>query len=274
MPLEIQSKIENFKLSTITAERTPQTELRIMSWNILSEELTPEAPVIESRIGEITKVIRTFAPDAAGIQEISERCYGLLEELLGDTYVFVNPKTKEGNYSFTGIMYNKTACDMLDNDIIVYPMGNQRIRIATWLYLYHKATDRHFVLMSTHWDTKACNRLPQAEIMAELVLELEKKFNCPVICTGDFNAKEDSNAFKTFIRLSGHKDAKFNCPLPINNCFTGHPIGTWEPEFEGTLCIDHITTVQSMQILHYEAVLNETVIHLSDHLPLYADMKF
>ncbi len=274
MNVDLQNQIENFKLSTVTSERAESSELRIVSWNILSEELTPEAPEIGTRIERITDTIRAFAPDAAGIQEISESCYTMLDELLGDTYEFVNPKTKDGNFSFTGIMYNKKTCEMLDNDIIVYPLGNKRIRIATWLYLYHKATSRHFVLLSTHWDVHACNRVTQAECMAALVHELHEKFNCPVICTGDFNAKEDSNAFKTFIRLSRHLDAKYNCPLPINNCFTGHPIGTWEPEKEGNLSIDHITATPDMKFLHFETVINETVIHLSDHFPLYADMKF
>ena len=127
--------------------------------------------------------------------------------------------------------------------------------------------------MSTHWDRHACNRVPDAEQMAARVKELEARYGCPIICTGDYNAKESSEAYKTFMKLSGYKDAKYICDEPVNNVFTGHPIGDFTPEFEGTECIDHITMTDSYEVLHYEAVINQDVIDVSDHLPLYVDLK-
>ncbi len=263
-----------FKIRESVPARENQTELRIMTWNILSEELTPEAQPIKDRIEIITDVIRDCAPDAAGIQEISESCYGLLSDMLGDTYTFVNPMTHAGNYSFTGIMYNHTKYELLDTDIHVYPWGNKRIRIANWIHLKEKEGEREFVLVSTHWDVHACNRVPQAEYMAGIVRALKAKFACSVITTGDFNAKEDSNAFKTFIRSSGHKETKYACDEAINNCFTGHNVGIFEPQQEGTLSIDHITTTPDMSVLHYETLVNEDIVNVSDHYPIYVDLKF
>ena len=91
-------------MSTQTINRPTGTDFRIMSWNILSEELTPWAPPIEDRIDGIREIVLQYAPDAAGVQEISETGYALLNEHLGSFYEFVNPITKEGNYSFTGIV--------------------------------------------------------------------------------------------------------------------------------------------------------------------------
>ncbi len=263
----------NFKMSTVTPEREANTDIRIMTWNILSEELTPEATPIGDRISDIVEVIRACAPDAAGVQEISETGYGLFAELLGDTYTFVNPKTRAGDYSFTGIMYNHVKYELLDTDIHVYPWGNKRIRIANWIHIKDRESDFHFVLVSTHWDVHACNRVPQAECMAGLVRALKAKFECPVICTGDFNAKEDSNAFKTFIRVSGHKETKYECKEAINSCFTGHDLGVMEPQQEGTISIDHITTVPKIEVLHYETLVNPKIVDCSDHYPIYVDLK-
>lgn len=260
-------------MNTSNLNRTQGTDLRIMSWNILSEELTPWAPPIEERIDNICDIILQFNADAAGVQEISESGYALLQERLKDTYEFVNPKTKEGNYSFTGITYNKTRYRLLDSDIENFPLGNRRIRIATWIYLEEISGGRRFVLMSTHWDRHACNRVPQAEYMGNMVNDLRERYQCPIICTGDFNAREESAAFKTFIRVSGHLDAKLNCDTPINNCFTGHPVGDFTPEFEGTECIDHITSTNDLQVLYYEAVINQTTVDASDHFPLIVDYQ-
>ena len=264
---------ENHSMSTQTINRPIGTDFRIMSWNILSEELTPWAPPIEERIDGIRESVLQYAPDAGGVQEISEAGYALLNEHLGSIYEFVNPMTKEGNYSYTGIAYNKEKYRLLDSDIENYPLGNRRIRIATWIYLEEISTERRLVLMSTHWDRHACNRVPQAEYMGNMVNELRAKYNCPVICTGDFNAREESAAFKTFIRVSKHLDAKLNCENPINNCFTGHPVGDFTPEFEGTECIDHVTSTPDLQVLRYEAVINQTTVNASDHFPLFVDYQ-
>ena len=100
-----------------TIKRHDGTQLRVMSWNILSEELTPSAPPITERMDTICDVIMRYRPELAGIQEISESAYKLFEEKLGDTYEFVNPMTKEGLYSFTGITYDKTKYRLIDSDI-------------------------------------------------------------------------------------------------------------------------------------------------------------
>lgn len=266
----MQTQIQNQ-----TVEREAGTDVRILSWNILSEELTPDAPGIEARMDGICNTILQYLPDAGGIQEISERAYALFAERLGDLYEFVNPKTKEGNFSFTGIAYNKRKYRLLEGDIINYELGNRRIRIVTWIRLQEReGGEREWILLSTHWDRHACNRCPQAEYMGKLVSGLEQRYGLPVICTGDFNARESSNAFQIFLRTSGQDDAKYTCPEPVNNCFTGHDVGVFEPQYEGVESIDHITVTKGTRVLHYETVINGEVVSLSDHFPLYADLKF
>ena len=256
-----------------TIKRHDGTQLRVMSWNILSEELTPSAPPIGERIDMICDVIMRYRPELAGIQEISESAYGLIAERIGDVYELVNPKTKEDLFTFTGVAYDKTKYKLLESDIENYELGNRRIRVMNWIYVEEIATGRRVVLMSTHWDRHACNRVPDAEQMGARVKELEARYGCPVICTGDYNARESSAAYQKFMALSGYGDAKYLCDEPINNVFTGHPVGDFTPEFEGTECIDHIIMSDSYEVLHYEAVRNKDVIDVSDHLPLYVDLK-
>ncbi|MGM9684152.1 MAG: endonuclease/exonuclease/phosphatase family protein [Eubacteriales bacterium] len=254
-------------------ERTKNTDIRILTWNVLSEELTPGSTPISERMPGIAGFITENDPDAAGIQEISEEGYDLFEEYLGEDYELVNHKTKAGDFSFTGVMYNKKRYRLLDSDIQNYELGNVRIRLVNWIYIENIETGYRFVLLSTHWDRHACNRVAQAEHMASIVKSLEEKYGCGVIAVGDYNALEDSAAFKAFMRDSGYRDAKYTAHELVNNCFTGHDLGNPVPQKEGTLSIDHVTMNDSFDVLRYENYFSPQIIDLSDHLPVYVDLR-
>ncbi len=254
-------------------ERTTGTEIRILTWNILSEELTPSATHISKRMPGISEFIMNNHPDAAGIQEISEEGYELFEKYLGEDYELVNHKTKAGNFSFTGVMYNKKKYRLIDSDIENYELGNIRIRLMNWIYIENIETGYRFVLLSTHWDRHACNRVAQAEHMARTVKSLEEKYDCGVIAVGDYNALEESAAFHAFMRNSGYKDGKYVANTLVNNCFTGHDLGDPNPQQMGTLSIDHITMNDRFDVLRYENCFSSEIIDLSDHLPVYVDLK-
>ena len=258
---------------TETVERTPDSNVRILTWNILSEELSPGLPAIEGRIDGICDYILKNAPDAAGIQEISETAYGMLAERIGDDYEFVNPITNAGNYSFTGVAYNKKKYRLMGSEIENFEIGNPRIRLMNIIRLEEINGDCAFILLSTHWDKTAAKRTPQARRMAEKVNELESTYGVPVICVGDFNARESTEAYITFMRGCTHKDAKWSCPYPVNLCYTGHDVGTYNLHGEGEESIDHVTVSSGVEVLHYENVMKDEVVALSDHFPVYVDLK-
>ena len=60
----------------------------------------------------------------------------------------------------------------------------------------------------------------------------------------------------------------------MNNCFTGLEGGSFAPQYEGEESIDHITVTSGVSVLHYETVINDETVRLSDHFPLYTDLKF
>lgn len=253
--------------------RAEETDVRIVSWNILSEELTPTAPNIHARISDICKTIRTLDPDAMGVQEISETCYQLFREMLPE-YEFTNPKTQAGEFSYTGVAYRADRYRLLDSGIENYEQGNRRIRIVNWIAVEPVRNGKRFLLVSTHWDRHACNRPAQAKYMGHLVAGLSEKFGIPAICTGDFNARENTGIFQNFLAISGQKDAKDLAPEVINRCFSGHPVGSFVPEFDEPFSIDHLTVADGIRVLQYEQVINETVARASDHFPTCADLKF
>ncbi len=269
-----KNPIDNFRWSKTGKERADGADLRILSWNILSEELSPNAETIDSRVDGIAEFIRSVAPDAAGIQEISQTGYALLKERLGDTYTFVNEKNSEGKYSYTGIMYDHVQWELCDDGTELLSDGrNHRIRLNNWIYLKNRQTGECFALVSTHWETKASLRLSGAKETAALVKELETVYSCPVITTGDFNAKEGSHAFNTFINDSEQQEAKYVSAKAWNIGFSGHNVDVCYPQQDVRYAIDHITTTKTVESLYYEMVINEAVASCSDHFPIYTDLK-
>ncbi len=249
------------------------TDVRILSWNILSEELSPIAPDIRERIDRIAGTVRALAPDAMGIQEISESGYALFAEKLPE-YVFTNPKTAAGEYSFTGVAYRRDRYLLTASGIENFDRGNARIRLMNWIHLEAVEGDRKFTLVSTHWDRHARNRPADSDQMARYVLLLTARFGDPVICTGDFNTRENAEIFQSFLSVSGQRDAKYLAPSVVNLCFTGHPVGSFVPESEEETSIDHITVADGIRVLQYEQMINQTVVDVSDHFPVCADLRF
>ncbi len=269
-----KNPIANFRWSKLTKDRAEGTDLRVLSWNILSQELTDTATTDASRADGIAEVISALAPDVMGVQEISATSYDLLEQKLGDRYTFVNKKNSGGAYSYTGILYDHTKWELLHSGIEQLAEGrNARIRLMNWIHLKNKESGETVVVMSAHWETKASLRTAGAEDMASRVKELETAYSCPVIAMGDFNAQEDSSAHKTYMTESGQQLVKAVSAKAWNLGFTGHNLGICYPQKHVPYSIDHITSTDTVTALYYETVINETVAALSDHFPIYADLQ-
>ncbi len=269
-----KNPIESFRWSKPSSERATGADFRILSWNILSQELTSTATADVSRTSDIAFLIQALAPDAIGLQEISESAYASLETKLGSKYTFVNKTNSAGNYSYTGIMYNHENWECLHDGIEQINSGrNARIRLMNWIHIRNRTTEAEVVVMSLHWETKASLRTAGAEHTASRVKELATTYGCPVIVTGDFNAKEGSSAYETYIDQSGHTEPKYTSPKSWNIGFTGHNPGVCYPSQCVPSSIDHITTTADVTPLYYETIINEYVAPVSDHFPIYADLK-
>ena len=59
-----------------------------MSFNILHENYNNKLP-LSGRDAAVASVISAYAPDAVGLQEVSEAWHDALERLFGGSYVFI-----------------------------------------------------------------------------------------------------------------------------------------------------------------------------------------
>ncbi len=242
------------------SELSKDADIRIMSYNVLSKELSNTAAEFEERKDLIGTTILNYMPDVIGVQEVDEGAYATLEQALGDTYAFTIKKTPLGEYSFTSIMYNKNTVNYIEGNNMIYALGNKRIRLISWGVFEHKSTGERFIMVSTHWDIVKENRQPQAEEMTRVVNELRAKYNLPIITTGDFNSPESTTYYKQYLKDTQQTEARYSAEK-IGHASTAE-------------VIDHITSTLDVKPLFFKLLDTELTKKASDHNPIYADYKF
>ncbi len=255
------------------AERTTGTDLRIMSFNILSEEWNDKIPV-KGRDDIISAALFTYMPDVIGWQELSEVWYNTLIPVLGDAYPFVNRHTAEGAGNYTGMSYNPKTVKLLESGCELFSQGNSpRLRLMNWALFEKLEGGQKFIVMNTHLDITQDKRLVQAPEMAKRVGELETKYACPVIITGDYNCNKDSEEYRLFVQGAGVKDAQWNAVTAVNADYKSYH-NVYETAGLGTSAIDHITYTTGVTALLYYNNNSVPTINASDHNPLLVDFKF
>ena len=255
------------------AELYEGTDLRIMSWNMLTELWNDKIPV-DVRDEKAAAAIMYYAPDVVGMQEITPTWYDTLENMLGDTYAFVTRKNQNGSISYNGLFYNKETVKLVEHGVTNYSVGASTMRLYTWGLFERISDGERFVVSSTHWDTGSYpDRIAvQAKEMATLVKGMVEKYGVPVFNTGDYNCREDVPSFYNFLLDSGFKDARGIAKNIGSEGATYHspPLGT-APGSGGA--IDHITVSPDVEVMYYTRVIDSQVLDASDHCPIYIDVS-
>ncbi len=240
--------------------RAEGVDLRVMSYNILSKNLSPDKLDLSDRRQHVFTTILNYMPDVVGVQEVSERGWPMIEQDLGRWYSCVDHVTTNGEYSYTGMIYNRQTVRLIESKNVNYSTGNKRIRIFTWARFEHLATGKEFIAVSTHWDVQYVNRPGHAQEMTELVNWLRTEYGLPIVCTGDFNSGEKDSYFNTFLDATGQTDARHAAKL------VGYE--------SGDSMIDHVTSTSKLETIFYKLLDTPWTRYASDHNPVYADFKF
>ena len=262
-----------------SAELHEDADVRIMSFNILSEEWTKEA-VMEPRILGVIGTILFYMPDVIGIQEVSTKWYGVLRSYLGDDYTFINSDlrgTKDNNY--TALAYNKNTVKHLKSDLYTYSVYNSwRLRVVNFGLFELKSTGKQFGVTNTHFNANHNNRdhtperTTQATEFVAKIKEYQKKYNCPIFMTGDFNSKDETAPYAVIVKDGTIKEAKYTAKVKGKICLTYHGLGS--SPASGTSSIDHIFHTTDVTPLYYTTLVDSVLNITSDHNPIFADFKF
>lgn len=265
---EIESAMVNAKY----VERTEGSDLRIMSFNILSQEWNDKIP-ISGRDAIVGAALFTYMPDVIGWQELSDAWYRALDNMIEDEYTFVNRNTAEGAGNYTGMSYNPKTVKLIESGCELFSKGNSpRLRLMNWGLFEKLEGGKRFIVMNTHLDITQDKRLVQAPEMAARVKSLGEKYNCPVIITGDYNCNKNSQEYGIFVKGAEVKDAQWTAKTTVNADYTStHKV--YSSSGKGDTAIDHITYTTGVAPLFYYNNNSVPTINASDHNPLLVDFK-
>jgi endonuclease/exonuclease/phosphatase family metal-dependent hydrolase len=257
---------------------TDGADIRIMSFNILSEEWD-STTTLAQRVNGVVTAIRAYGPDVIGVQEVSQKWYAELKKLLGDEYVFVNSYILgHENYNYSALAYRKDSVKLIESDVYFYSVYNsQRIRLINFGLFERLSDGKRFGTTCTHYNANHNNRdhTPERKIQATEFLgkikEYYAKYNCPIFCTGDFNCSETTEPYKITTSEGVLQSSKFVAEAKGLVCSTTHSLGTMPGA--GPNSIDHIFFTGNTTALYYTTIVDDVTIAVSDHTPIYCDFK-
>ncbi len=259
--------------------RAPGTEVRVMSSNILFDKSLPERlPLIEA-------YYRACAADVIGMQEVN-RVGTALFDALADLYAAPNRTHADGKHCFTPILYRADKYDLLESGSELYAMRGTDTKSMAWVVLADKSTGKKLAVINSHGSlilaaykleaTDAVEgeqwRVDNVRQMLEKKDELRAKYGAlPVFITGDFNTHPgrpsilamtaqlpDSAAVATVSHTDGFNSYH---KAPGNPCPDGSPI-------------DFIfVTDDVIEVLTHNVPNDEAALAISDHCPVYIDVK-
>ena len=271
-------------------------QLKLMSFNIRYENSQDfDSRSWRSRVIGAVRMIREEAPDVIGVQEALHGQAADLWASLPD-YEFFGVGRDDGKRSgeYSGIFFRRDrfGADFSDSGTIWLSdtpekpgstsWGNEIPRVASWLRLVDRSTQRGFYVFNTHWDHRNQNSRELAAILLAKRIDGRKFPDQPVVLTGDFNAVENNPGVAYFagksVKLAG-RDQVWNSRL-IDTFHALHPndpnrttLHLWDGRRAGSRKIDHILVSEGAQVLDAAIRVRDEPM-VSDHFPVTARVVF
>ena len=250
------------------------SDVRVMSFNVLCELWDDLAKNYQERARTAAAAIRYYAPDVVGLQEISDAYHAEFQILFGDDYQLVDAENEKNQTNFSPLAYNTKKVTLQDHGTQIFAIGNStQLRLASWGVFETKDSGKRFLVVNTHWDlTKnPAYRTEQSTEMAHLIRSLQKRFQCPVIATGDYNTYEHEEQYKSFVAQAALIEAKYTARTIKRSGTTYHDLGV-AVDTVATESIDHIFATRDASFLYYNTLIDPCLLNASDHCPIYADV--
>ena len=174
----------------------------------------------------------------------------------------------------TAFLYNPKTVKPVEE--YIYTLDpNSEIRILTVAVFEKLSNGKRFVVTNTHPNVSGDGYARNIESLMELAGQQMAQYkDLPVIMTGDFNTKEQSEVYTRIQTELGVTDAKYQAQTLVREYSTyldGGWGGTAKPGSGG--CLDHIFLNNHCDSVLFNVIIDLETEKISDHLPIYADIK-
>lgn len=264
-------------VTTDNVELASGADIRVMSYNILHESWSNNGPApIFGRAERLARILTYYQPDVVGLQEVSNSWYRQIGKQLVDDGIYQRAcfSTELGAWMLTAFLYNPKTVKPVEEHIIALD-PNSDIRILT-VAVFEKLSDgKRFVVTNTHPNASGEGYTRNIETLMQVGAEqLEKYKDLPVIMTGDFNTREQSEVYTRIISELAVTDAKYQADTLVREYSTfldGGWGGSAKPGSTG--CLDHIFINSHAKSILFNVIIDLETEVTSDHLPIYGDIK-
>ncbi len=247
-------------------------ELNLLSFNIRINVAIDGKHAWDYRKNDVFHFLAQKKYDVIGFQEPSPMMYQELQEQLKDYDSFGVPRSEGGEY--TPILIKKGMFEVVKSDTIWLTdtpyieskiEGSHFPRIATYVVI-KLSPNRFLTLINTHLDYGNDQIIfNQIEFLYRMIKVLEIKYRTEIILMGDFNAYPNTIGIQF---LSSKYNQVYQDHKNIGLTF--HAFSNQE---EG-LPIDYIFFSNRIELKNFEIIHHqEKVKYLSDHYPIYANLK-
>lgn len=255
-------------------------ELKVASYNLRRSGTLPHDRW-QNRAPRCLELLKSEKFDIFGSQE-TQICH--IRTITGAGYKFIGePRDSQNHSEYSAIFYNPEILELQSHktfwlsetpDVPGSTSWQTACpRICTWGIFKHKASGKVFAFANTHLDHKS---LKAKENGIKLILDNLSRFkNMPIILTGDFNSRPQSNVYQaTAKRLSDARHiAEKVIPGP-SGTFHGYKLdpAAWRVKFP----IDYIFVDKATVKVKTFQVINDykNGKSSSDHFPVKATVVF
>ena len=260
------------------AKRAKDTSARIMSANLLVHYESWGGTDAHKRAKMFLQVLDTYRPDVVAVQEMSDQWYCCLMQNRG-SYKLLYPVRTGALVRMTGLLYDSDRVTLLEQGDVAYDRGDDvRLRRIVWGLFQNNQSGEKYIVSSTHLDLirsgeeKAERAVmeSQADQAAALAKSLAAQYKCPVFACGDFNAMDAGgydpvyDAPEIYSRLA--KKMQDTKALAAKTK-SGNNKKASAPTY------DHIFLTGTAKVRCYGILSDGAMDAMSDHYPIYADVK-
>lgn len=220
--------------------------------------------------------LQAIGADSMGFQEANLRWMTYLTENLTDyAYVGVGREDGKNRGEFSPVFYLKDKYNLIDSGTFWLSDTPEKagskysysanVRICTYAVLENKETGMRYVHLNTHLDhISGLAREKQFNVILNKVNNIAG--DLPVVLTGDFNCRDDSDVYATVTQ--NFSDSRLLAPVTENKP-TFHDYGKQVPR-----TLDYVFVNERVEPLVYH-VIDDKVdnVYLSDHYGIYVDAK-
>ncbi len=261
--------------------------VRIATYNIRSNGGS-DTQDWDTRLESLDSLFQLYDFDIIGSQEPFQRQIDDLMDLYGDVYDYAGVKTGSGSSSATShinpVFYKKDRFTLLDSGVFWFSetpeipasvsWSASQPRNCIWLKLYDQENELPLYIFNSHFDHQST--LARNNSASLLVARVDSIAGDDlVVCTGDFNTNQTTNAFDTLssgILVDTHEIAQ----QIINDDYKTNHGYTLIPPAVGSYRIDHILISRAYHprtvALWKCGIENFGGNWASDHYPVYIDL--